>query len=151
MLFHCLAALAGDDREQQTAYLFESVSAILCYFLSQDRLRSLVPAHALANFAKSILEFESSILSRAARVRFANIGLDAADRRLQLGRNFDGDDVGLEFCSVCKRILNEGFGDLMRAHPVERVVRIVDGYGDVMCHASKMTGSPRRLSPDPAA
>src|SRR5687767_7089430 len=89
--------------------------------------------------------------SRAARVRFANIGLDAADRRIQLGRNLDGDDLGLEFCSVCKRILNEGFGDLMRAHPVERVVRIVDGYGDVMCHASKMNRSPRRSSPDPTA
>ena len=39
----------------------------------------------------------------------------------------------------------------IRPHPVERVVRIVDSYGDMMCHGSKMNGDLMRPSPDPIA
>ena len=60
--------------------------------------------------------------------------LDAADGGMEMRSNLDGDDLGLEFCSVFERILNEAFRDLMSAHPVERVLRIVYAYGDVMCH-----------------
>ena len=31
----------------------------------------------------------------------------------------------------------------MRPHPVERVVRIVDGYGEVMCHGEQDESQPQ--------
>ena len=52
-----------------------AASSILCDFLPKHWFRSFVPAHALADFAERILEFESSVLSRASRVGFANICL----------------------------------------------------------------------------
>ena len=44
--------------------------------------------------------------------------------------------VGLRVCGCCRtgeRILDEAFRDLMGAHPVKRIVRIVYAYGDVVC------------------
>jgi hypothetical protein len=59
-----------------------------------------------------------------------------------LWRNFNRDELGFEFLRVFECILDQASGYLMRAHPVERILRVVYADGEMMRHAKNLEGEP---------
>ena len=107
--------LARNGRDQKAPNFLEIVEPTT-HDIAKHRPRSLIPAYALAYRTEGVFKKARSILARAARVTFAEIGGNGIDGSVQLAGNAFSDRLSTQSLCIVPRRFEEISGQAIRSH-----------------------------------